>query len=376
MDHPTQPPDDRDALSRERQESAFFSGDQAAAELIDALPLGVAIVDRSLRIVAANQRFHAFTGAAGSDRLAGVFLGEALRCSHEAAGGGGSCLSCGIKPALMAAEARERYVGDCRIRRGQGNDEGTRDLRLTVMPMANKAGQFTAVSAQDIEAEKRLGQLESIFHHDLRNTASVLQGAVEALNDMNYTAAADQLNALILSSTRRLVSEIESQTQLMKAERGLLRLDIQPIDSYGLLGEIVEMYDSRPEFHNCRVLTAAAGTPLTLESDPVLLGRVLGNMVKNALEACRPGDTVTVGADGDEGRCRFWVRNPTLMPASARGRLFTRSYSTKGSERGLGTYGMKMLAERYLSGDISFSSTPEQGTIFELTLPCNPAKAP
>ena len=35
----------------------------------------------------------------------------------------------------------------------------------------------------------------------------------------------------------------------------------------------------------------------------------------------------------------------------------TLSFSTKGAGRGLGTYGMKLLTERYLNGSVSFVSS-------------------
>ena len=49
--------------------------------------------------------------------------------------------------------------------------------------------------------------------------------------------------------------------------------------------------------------------------------------------------------------------------------VFQRSFSTKGTDRGLGTYSMKLLSERYLHGSVSFTSTPEEGTIFRARYP-------
>ena len=45
-------------------------------------------------------------------------------------------------------------------------------------------------------------------------------------------------------------------------------------------------------------------------------------------------------------------------------------FSTKSSTgRGLGTYSMKLLGERYLGGAVSFSSSAEHGTVFTFELP-------
>ena len=57
------------------------------------------------------------------------------------------------------------------------------------------------------------------------------------------------------------------------------------------------------------------------------------------------------------------------MSQEAQLQVFQRSFSTKGRGRGLGTYSVKLLSERYLGGRVSFSSTPEAGTVFRLFLP-------
>jgi len=49
--------------------------------------------------------------------------------------------------------------------------------------------------------------------------------------------------------------------------------------------------------------------------------------------------------------------------------VFNRSFSTKGKNRGLGTYGAKLLTERYMGGKISFASHEGEGTTFFLWLP-------
>jgi signal transduction histidine kinase len=51
-------------------------------------------------------------------------------------------------------------------------------------------------------------------------------------------------------------------------------------------------------------------------------------------------------------------------------RIFQRSFTTKAEPgHGLGTYSMRLLAERYLDGQVVFESTPEKGTTFSLMLP-------
>ncbi len=96
-------------------------------------------------------------------------------------------------------------------------------------------------------------------------------------------------------------------------------------------------------------------------------------MLKNALEASPARSTVTVGfGKGTDDRVWFKVHNPTYIEHIVQKQIFRRYFSTKGKDRGLGTWGMRLLAEEYLGGSVSFTSTPEEGTTFTLTLPLKP----
>jgi signal transduction histidine kinase len=129
----------------------------------------------------------------------------------------------------------------------------------------------------------------------------------------------------------------------------------------------------------------AAGRLLELEPgsdeiefvvDKTLLGRVLGNLVKNAIEASEPGDTISVGSiKAATDRIEFWVHNVAVMPEHVRMQVFQRSFSTKGHGRGIGTYSVKLLTERYLEGTVSFTSRPGTGTIFRVRYPLVPTYA-
>jgi sensor histidine kinase regulating citrate/malate metabolism len=60
----------------------------------------------------------------------------------------------------------------------------------------------------------------------------------------------------------------------------------------------------------------------------------------------------------------FSIKNPGLIPAEVQSQIFQRSFSTKGKGRGLGTYSIKLLTERYLNGSVGFTSSIERGTEF------------
>ncbi len=102
----------------------------------------------------------------------------------------------------------------------------------------------------------------------------------------------------------------------------------------------------------------------TINTDRVLLRRVLINLVKNALEASSKHETVRVGCERDNGKTTLYVQNPNIMPGPVKLQIFQRSFSTKGKGRGIGTYSVKMFVERYLKQKVHFISEEGKGTVF------------
>jgi len=94
-------------------------------------------------------------------------------------------------------------------------------------------------------------------------------------------------------------------------------------------------------------------------------------MTKNAIEASPPEAVVRLGCEPDGNDLEFWVHSQSCMPEQVQRQIFQRSFSTKGLGRGLGTYSIKLLGERYLKGRVSFTSSSEQGTTFRFRCPRN-----
>jgi signal transduction histidine kinase len=242
------------------------------------------------------------------------------------------------------------------------------DLRVSAAPFYCNGEEFTVFALHDITDEKRRQVLERVFFHDLLNSAGSLKGIVDIIGELD-----EEEGKAAIETVRRLsgqiVEEIQSQRDLVAAEAGDLKVKILDVNVAELLDRICSIYRRYSIAYEKRIVLAGVEEQPVIWTDEVLLGRVLGNLIKNALEASDRGQTVTVSFE-NKRQPLFSVHNPLVMPEAVRFQLFRRSFSTRnGRGRGLGSYSVKLLTERYLKGRVWFVSTELEGTTFFVTLP-------
>jgi signal transduction histidine kinase len=302
--------------------------------------------------------------------LYGLRPGEALHCIHsdETEGGCGTtefCRTCGAARAIVAAIGGKKNVQECRITTHDGE---SLDMRAWACPLMN-GNEFVSFALEDISHEKRRRALERIFFHDVLNTAGGVQGLTELLKEEADPQAAKELIDMIRTGAHTLMEEINAQKALSSAETGDLTVEVDTVRSDDLLKEVIGLYEYHAVARDRRLQLHPDAETVQFTTDPTLVRRVLANMTKNALEASFAGQTVTLGAVRREDEIDLWVHNRGVMPRDSQLQVFQRSFSTKGKGRGLGTYSIRLLTERYLKGRTSFTSKEGEGTTFFVTLP-------
>ena len=346
--------------------------------LLNAVPDAVLILNPQRQIIYANKEF---TDFANQDEAAllGQRPGEAINCIHAFTKPGGcgtseNCSTCGAVVAVLNAQQGRRNVQECRILTEKNGEPGALDLRVTATPFRFDpvtGEQFTMFATEDISNEKRRQVLERIFFHDIANTAGAISGLVELMgaSTTREDDTSSEFVELLTQASSQLIDEIAAQRQILAAERGDLAVDPEPLYTVDLLHQLMAVYRNHIVSAGKTLRLDPASEQILLWSDQALLGRVIGNMVKNAMEAAKPGDTITVGCQRLFDYVRFWVHNPQHIPRRVQLQIFQRSFSTKGVSRGLGTYSMKLLSEAYLQGRVSFTTSETEGTTFMAMYP-------
>jgi len=350
-----------------------IAGNPLICRLLDAALEALVILNRERQIVFANKALTLLANAGDPRALCGLRPGEALDCVHafEKEGGCGTtefCRTCGAVNAILKSHTGKTDIQECTISRSDGS---ALDLRVKAAPISIDGEDYTLFSAIDISDEKRRKALERIFFHDLLNTAGALNGFSEFLQAPSEET--ERVVKSIRALSKRLLEEIAAQRELLAAEGNELVVDPGFVNGMECIESIVSQYEAEPYRKRCVIRIDPSSSRVTFKTDHVLLRRVIGNLLKNAVEASKDGDVVTVGCFSGPGTVEFRIHNPAAMPEEVRPQVFQRSFSTKGSGRGLGTYSAKLLTERFLKGRISFTSSPDGGTLFRVIYPADPA---
>lgn len=337
----------------------------------DAIPDIFMILNNKRQVVFTNSRLEEFLGIKNSNNMFGKRPGEILNCIHsnETPGGCGtseSCSMCGAVNAILCGLRGEYSIQECRIATNDGID--ALDLKVWTSPYEVNGENYTVFAVQDISNEKRRDVLERIFFHDIINTAGGLRGLAEIIKESPEDI--NEFKDIIFSLTESLVDEITSQRQLLQAEKNDLALSISEVNSISLISDVSGYYKSHYVADGKHIIINNHDISIDFQTDEALAKRVIGNILKNALEASPMDATITVNTfeDSDEFII-ISVNNPTVMPREIQLQMFQRSFSTKGTGRGLGTYSMKLLMEKYLKGKITFTSNETEGTTFFAAFP-------
>lgn len=308
------------------------------------------------------------------DKL-GLRPGELLGCtkSRNETGGCGTnvnCKFCGAVNAILESQVAKISVEkETTITIEEDDRYSTLEFRVVATPYAFRDHKLTILSLHEIGATRRKEVYERIFFHDVLNASGSLEGILNLLQSRIETKKEKELVSIAIDLCNQISEEIQSHRQLVFAEEGMLKVHPIKMNSLEVLMNIVNQISNHDVAEN-KILEIDANTEdVEFVSDRTLLNRVLTNMIKNALEATDVHGLVSVGCSINEKKVRFWVKNKQVIPQEVQMQLFSRSFSTKGKGRGLGTYSMKLIGGKYLNAEVDFVSNDNVGTKFHIELP-------
>ncbi|GJQ64509.1 MAG: sensor histidine kinase [Melioribacteraceae bacterium] len=347
----------------------YFENDTLTTHFLNAMNTPVVVLNKYRQIVFANEEARLFINN-DLQKIIGLRVGEVVNCKNAFIEEGGcgtaeACQMCGAVNVMLKGFDGTQSVMECRI---LTNDDDAVELMVKGTPLVVNNETYLLFAFTDISSEKRRRALEKIFFHDILNTAGGIKGFIEILAEAEEEEE-EEFYSIVKRLSNRLIDEIEAQKELNAAENKELQLIISQFDLVDFLEEMQGLYLNHTVAIGKTIEIDKYAKNMQIRTDRRLLGRVIGNMVKNALEASKDDDVVTIGALYDGESVEIWIHNPGYIPRRNQLQIFQRSFSTKGNGRGLGTFSMKMLSERYLQGRVEFSTHEHSGTIFKGVYP-------
>jgi hypothetical protein len=336
----------------------------------------IAVLNRNRQIVALNHSLLDLLGIEDPQEVLGLRPGEALGCVHayelEAGCGTSSyCLTCGAAIAIVSSqESREPVERDCALVAECGGHRKDLFFHVIASPVEIQKEQFIFIFLHDNTHQQYQASLERTFFHDIKNTISGLLNAGELLA-MTISKDNHEMAKHIISLTERLSREVELQRYLSKAGPNGVGVQQELLSIDHIIDETYKTVVHHPSNRDRQIRILNRASKARVRTDLSLMIRALSNMLINACEASDAGCDVIFEAKRMDNEVVFSVWNNKSIPKPIRNRIFQRNFSTKdGFGRGLGTFSMKLIAERLLGGRVYFQSSSGEGTRFYLCLAC------
>ncbi len=361
---------ERSTMDEINASNLFLTSFTENSLVMNMIPNIMLILNSNRQIVFANKAMLNYLGLETSTSILGLRPGELVNCVHsdQTEGGCGTtknCIVCGAVSAILSSQEGAAADEECRILT-KSND--ALDYKVHCVPLDFGSERYVVFLLNDISDSKRKGVLERIFFHDILNTAGGIRGFAQLLPDATPEETIE-FGAILEKLSNLLIDEIQAQRDMVAAENGELIVKQHLVNAAAEIRTVIQLYQKHPVAEN-KIIFAAGDTPdYSFETDSRLLNRILGNLLKNALEATPENGEVSIRGRKVLNYFVFSVHSSKFIPPVIQLQIFKRSFSTKGAGRGLGTYSVKLLTERYLEGRAGFYSDIKTGTTFYTILP-------
>ncbi|MDP9285256.1 MAG: GAF domain-containing protein, partial [Actinomycetota bacterium] len=259
-------------------------------------------------------------------------------------------------------------------------DLGGREVWLSIHGVAVPDGVVYAF--RDLTEERALEAMRTEFvstvSHELRTPLAAIYGAAMTLRRSDVTLAEEQranLLDVVSGEADRLARTVNDILWAARLDTDSLQVSIQNCDPLALVRDVVEAQRAHLGRAHEIVLSADDDLP-PVAGDPDKVGRVLINLVDNAVKYSPDGGAVTVSVRAVGAQVRISITDPGLgIPSAEQRRIFDKFYRldpnmTRGvGGTGLGLYICRELVRR-MDGRIWVESAGlGRGSTFAVELP-------
>jgi PAS domain S-box-containing protein len=245
--------------------------------------------------------------------------------------------------------------------------------------MQERIGLLTLVDiTRQKKAEDAKTEFVSLASHQLRTPLAGMKWSAELLQidgAENFTERQHRYIERLLISINRMSVLIDDFLRVSRFELGTFQAEYQSISVREIIEDIISEQAQAAAKKRIEVNTFFDKNVDKIVSDPNLLRMIIGNLFSNAVKYTRESGTVHVGYVRKEDQLHFTIADNGMgIPLEDQDQIFSKLFRASNAVRdvpdgtGLGLYILRE-AVHVLRGNVSFTTTENVGTTFEVVLP-------
>jgi len=377
------------AMRRKRSEDALRHSEIMKSAILQSLTSGVAVIDRSGRLLQINDRWmHFANGSPWMKAPLGSNLLERCWAAFEVGDRVAGDIVAGVGAVLEGS--RSQFIVEHRT----DTDVAAGWWALNAVPLNRPEGgavltcaDITELRRAEMDAERSRQELAHVSR-----VSTVGEMTASLAHQLNQPLAAIMTNAQagtrILNSARPDVDEVRAilvdivkddrrASDVIQRLRDLLRkgeLEMTKVNVAAAIRDVVDLVSSEALIRNITVSLQFGEEPVCVRGDRVQLQQVILNLLHNAMDALRDSTDsvcrVEIGCRRNEQQhviVTVHDSGPGLRPGSEES-IFEPFYTTKANGMGLGLSIARSILEAH-GGEIRAANDSIRGARFEFFLP-------
>jgi PAS domain S-box-containing protein len=270
-------------------------------------------------------------------------------------------------------------AGAAPIRNRDGTIAGAVSAFTDITELKNLQRELEIRRREAEEASVRKTRFLAAVSHDIRTPANAISLMAELIHRAaSNPAMSDQIPQMageLQSSAATLVELVSDVLDVARFDSGKIELQESEFSLAALFNDESRQLSPMAHEKHLKFETETPNPPIWLRTDRVKLGRVIANLLGNAIKFTPRGEVRLGAARMPDGGVRLYVSDTGIgVQPEHRARIFDEFYQLRNPERdrnkgtGLGLAISKRLVDA-MGGQIEIDSTAGKGSVFSVTLP-------